>query len=360
MITKTLTESNLDDAKSVIRDRFDESCFALLEKELRNPGLRLYPEAGDIVYDDDGTPIAFQANMPRRVFLGQKEFVGMVGGMTCRKKDSPAESYIDLRVAANRHFKNGLLGFGNTCCRETASAQGRIVKKRNSLACNPPLSYSRLRIGLIRPIRAAIDVVLRKIRRGSQTAWPVFSTLDSVDFTFESDGILFRRAMGFSADFFDRLMESYLQTNKGLFCSRTAEELRWAFQDGISSGRNVLICAFENDAPVGYIIVKMDFERRRCQVGDWFARENDLRLLEALVKAAKRFLRQHTPVLAIETFGFPTFVQPIIERHFPIKRELGHNMFAWAVSREMRDEVLKIADTSESWFFGPYDGDGCF
>lgn len=359
MKTEFLTPDNLNDAKEVIRNRFDESCCDLLEKELRNPALKLYPESGEIVYGDDGKPIAFQANIPRRIFLGQKEFVGMVGGLTCLKKNSPPEAFIDLRAASNYHFKNGIMIFSNTSCKEMAATHARLLKKKNTLACNSIPSYARLRIGLIHPLRMAFNIIQNKIMRNVRRGFLTFTTLDSKDFSVMRKTVTFERYMTFPEDFFDRLMKAYLRKNKGLLCSRSAEELRWVFQETVSSGQSILICASENDIPLGYIIVKINFARCRCQIVDWFALENDLWLLESLVQVMKRYLRQHTPLLAIETFGFPTFVQPIISRHFPIERKLGHNMFAWRVKRELRDEILKMADTTDSWFFGPYDGDGC-
>jgi len=293
------------------------------------------------------------------MYWGQKEFVGMVGGMTCRTKDSPAETYIDLRAAANRHRKNGLIGFGNTCCLETASAQLRVSKKRDSCAFIGPASYSRLRFGLVHPFRTLIYAIRRKAFPKSMPAWTEIDTLGSKDFRIDKGGYVFQRSMSFSEDFFDKLMELHLQRNVGLFCSRTAEELRWVFEEDVKSGRSVLICAYEKEIPAGYVIVKLDSARRRGLLVDWFACDNNLHVLESLVEVVKRYLRRHTPMLAVETYGFPTFVQPIIERHFPHERRMDHNMFSWGVKRETRDEIVKIVDTPASWFFGPYDGDAC-
>lgn len=128
MKTVSLCNDNIEDAKSVIRDRFSESACDLLDKELENPYLKTYPRSGDIVYDDDGTPICFQANIPCRVYLGQCESLGVVGGTTCRK---PPDAYIDIRAAANAHLKQALLGFGNSCNVESAAAQLWVAGKKN-------------------------------------------------------------------------------------------------------------------------------------------------------------------------------------------------------------------------------------
>lgn len=360
MITRLLSEANLEDAKSVVRERFGESACQLLDWELRNPGLKDYPCPGDIVYDDDGVPICFQANIPRRVYLGQERHLGVVGGMTCRKKDAPVEAYIDIRVAADQHLKHALVGFGNSCNAESAAAQLRVSKKRNANGHIGPASCSRYLWRAIRPLECGMYFVRRKLLKQKQPAWKNVSTLDSLNWCGKFGEVEIRRLAKVEPGFFDVLMERYLKTNKGLCCSRTAEEIDWAFGERIGKGESVVLGGFDSVGPCGYILLKSNCFAKRWVIHDWFAIGNRAEILESLLKSACVYLRTQTPAMMLEVEGFPTWVQSLLGKYLPYTRKIGFNQFAWgSVNKELKERLKAVIDTPDSWFFGPYDGDEC-
>ena len=122
----------------------------------------------------------------------------------------------------------------------------------------------------------------------------------------------------------------------------------------------MLLGAFKDGKPVGYIVARSKQDAKRWQILDWFAIGNSLKTLEPLLAELCRFLKRRTSAMMLESIGFPTSVQPILKRYLPYERQTGHNAFSWCSSnKEFQEGVLPIIDTPKSWFFGPYDGDEC-
>lgn len=347
---KPLTDETLSDAEQVIRHRFDASAISVLQKALKNPFRKNIETVGFVGYED-GEPVAFEAQMMRNVYLGRKQIIGRIGGLSCVKNRQHVEAFLDVRFTADRNYRENSVSFGNTQIEETAN-----LAKRNKNACIGPDSYSRVCWGVVHPVDSFLYAVRRKVLRLPIPKWKPFSTLDSNSFCMKRNNLSFKRLLQVVPDFFDVLMSEYLKTNEGLVSSRTAEEIEWAYGDRIRTGEDVLLAAHDNDRPVGYIILRMLYGNRRALVIDWFAMGNDLKILEELLVIGKLYLKRHTPAMILEMVGFPTYVQPMIRKHLSHSRPIGHNMFSWG-SKSYRDELLPIIDTPKSWFFGPYDGD---
>ena len=359
METRPLDELNYDDAKSVVLDRFDEGAVCILNQVMRNPLRRICPDAGDIVYDE-GAPVCFQAVMLRRAYLKTKDVYGIVNGLTCLKKGAPAEAYIDLRLASRKSRGVSLFGFGNSANAESAYAASRVARKKSPTLFIGPESCTRFLWRAVRPLECLMYFIRRKIFKAGLPNWKEFSTLSSAGYEVKHRELVVRRLIEVKPEFFDVLMAEYIKTNEGLVCSRTAEEVEWIFGERVKNGQCVLLGAFRDGNPVGYIIARSKPDAKRWEIMDWFALENSPQILEPLLAELCRFLKRKTPAMMLEAIGFPTAAQPILGRYLSHARQVGHNVFSWGSgNKEFREGVLQIIDTSKSWFFGPYDGDEC-
>lgn len=353
---KPLTEATREDAKQVIRDRFDESACELLDMEMRNPLRSRCAEAGDIAYDD-GRPVCFQACILRRLYLGSEEVVGKVSGLTCVREGADVSALIDIRAAACKVRAGSRMGFGNSQNAETA----RIAHRAKNVVEGPE-SCTRVLWRAVRPLECFAYFVRRKLLKARMPAWKSYSTLGSAGFETKCGGLEVRRVMEVKPEFYDVLMKRYLETNEGLVCSRTAEEIEWIFGERIRNGQVVVLGAFDATGPVGYILLNGGAWAKRWAIHDWFAIRNDVLALRTLLDAACRFLKSATPAMMLECKGFPPFVQSLLKNHLPHVRQIGHNVFSCGSREpELREKLRKMA-TGEltCWFFGPYDGDICF
>lgn len=359
METKGLTEKTYDDAKTVVLDRFGTNALSVLDAVMNNPMRKICEDAGDIVYDN-GEPVCFQACMLRRLCLGVKELFGKVAGLTCLKNGAPPEAYIDVRIAANKPRAGYLIGFGNSQNAESAYAAHRLAKKKNPTTFEGPRASTRFLWRAIRPIDCLLYFIRRKVLKGGLPNWNEFSTLASAGYEVKRGDLTVRRLMTVKQQFFDVLMAEYLKANEGLVCSRTAEEVEWLFGERIKKGLCVALGVYKDEEPVGYIIARSNSFARRWQILDWFALGNKSEFLEASLAELCVFLKRKTPAMMLESVGFPMWVQPLLMRYLPHKRELGHNTFSWGSSnKDFRESVLQVIDSPKSWFFGPYDGDEC-
>ena len=359
METRPLTEETYEDAKSVVLNRFAEDAIEVLEAVMRNPMRRICADAGAVVYDG-GVPVCFQAAIIRKLFHGLKEVYGIAGALTCLKKGAPPEAFVDVRMAAKRPRAGSVIAFGNSQNAESAYVAHRLAKKKNPTTFEGPQSCTRFLWRAIRPVDCLLYFIRRKVLKGALPNWNEFSTLSSDDYKVKRGDLTVRRLMAVKPQFFDVLMTEYLKTNEGLVCSRTAEEIEWLFGEHIRSGQCVALGVFKNERPVGYIIAKSNTVARRWEILDWFALGNKAEYLEASLSELCVFLKRKTPAMMLESVGFPMWVQSLLRRYLPHKRELGLNTFSWSSSdKEFRESVLPIIESSKSWFFGPYDGDEC-
>jgi len=357
-MTKTIKpfcEETLDDALDLVEARFGRGACAQARKILRNPLRKLCADAGAIGYRD-GRPVCFQSAMLRRCYFGKKELLAVVGGMTCKvEKGCPASLLLETIARAEAPRLGSALNFGNSCCQATASLDEEGGGSRG------PESCTRYLWRAIRPLACLSYAVRRKVLKASVPKWPAFNTLGTIDFSFSDECWTVRRNGIGDLAFLTPLMRRYLAFNKGFVCSRTEEEVVWMYGERIANGQAVVLSAADSAGEAqGFIIFGSNAAARRWIVMDWFAIRNDVRCLEVLLKAACRFLKLQTPAMMLEAGGFPTLVQPILQKYLPYVRETGVNAFSWGTADEaLKMQLERTLDASESWFFGPYDGDLC-
>lgn len=351
---KPFTEDTLDDALSVVKERFPPEALRVAKKVIANPMRAYCTDAGTIGYRD-GRPVAFQAAMLRRLYIGQEVLWGTVGGLTCKvKKGCPLSVLLETIDRAAQPLNNGRISFGNSCRKETADID------QCGGAASGPISCSRFLWRAVRPIECLLYFIRRKLLKGSVPNWNQFSTLSSVNYCEKIGNHDIRRLYNGWQSRIDEFWVTCLERNEGLISSRSSSEMDWMFGERITKGEAVLLAAEQDDVIIGYIIVGAEPHARRWLIMDWIAADNDITILEGLVRGACRFLRRHTPAMILEAHGFPAWVQPILEKHLPFKRQMGFNFFNWgAYDGETRRLISSIINSDKSWFFGPYDGDLC-
>lgn len=351
---RPLIEDTVPDAASLVEARFGKTAKLTLGKLFRNPMRRVCSEFGDIAYEDEA-PACFQACILRRLYLGHSEIVGRVAGMTCSSLSASEAAFIDVRLAAQKPRGGCRMAFSNSQNEKSAFVNRKLKSEHLG-----PASTTRYLWRAIRPLECLMYFVWRKLLKKSLPVWRPFSTLSSANWMWKVGEIEVRRLSAVESAFFDELMKRYVAENRGLVCSRTAEEVDWIWGDRLKSGEVVVLGAFAHNVPVGYILLKSNEFAKRWVIHDWFAVGNDEGRLEILLKSALRFLRSKTPAMMLEVEGFPTWVQPLLKKYLPHVREIGHNQFSWKCKdKEFRAELEKVIDTRDSWFFGPYDGDEC-
>lgn len=310
--------------------------------------------SGAIGYKN-GEPVAFQMQMPRLLYCYQEQLKGLVGGMTCKALTGCLLSVLLETIDRSCSFAGlNTVSFGNSCCSETAQ-----MDEANDGMVGPE-SCTRFLWRVVRPLECLAYFICRKIFKAGLPHWKEFSTLSNADYEVKRGDLSIRRLMEIKPEFFDVLIAEYIKTNKGLVCSRTAEEVEWIFGERVKNGLCVLLGAFKDGNPVGYIIARSKPDAKRWEIMDWFALKNSSKILEPLLAELCNFLKRKTPAMMLEVICFPTVVQSILKCYLPHERQTGHNVFSWGSSnKEFRESVLPIIDMPNSWFFGPYDGDEC-
>ncbi len=347
-------EETLDDVLDVVRDRFDESACQQVRKLLNNPLRRICPETGDVAYED-GRPVVFQAAVPRRGFVGAKQFLGIASALLVSRHGASPVSLISLMERTNLPRHGSVVAFSNTAI-PVSMKLGRMLGV-DGVGC-PSCGIVRFAV----------------LRWGGFLKFCLHGCLPSfLVHIFNWIGFLVRplffrrkrsrtvvvRLRALDPKVFDEFWVDYLKTNEGVVLSRTAEELEWMFGKDVATGRNLLFSCQDGARLCGYIVLRaMNTERTRWMVADWIAIGNDRDLLSDLLLGAISGLRQISSATFLECIGFRMDVQDVIHRHLPFLRQAPNNSTTYkAHTLEMR-QALEKADRS-GWFFGPYDGDRC-
>ena len=355
---RPLTDDSLPDAEQVVRSRFPVSAIGILHKVMRNPMRKVCAEAGDIAYED-GRPIAFQALSGREMLFGSESLRGNVGGMTVLSEGASVEAMIDIKAASVKNRIGHRMGFGNTLC----AATEKMARKTKDLL--GPESCCWYRFKPIRPLVFLGYCIRRKVLKLAMPSWTPFNSLATGDFVWTQGDVSVRRLFAFDPGF-DDFWQRYRETNLGLVCSRTKEELDWIFGDEVAKGTAALLATYRGADLVGFVVLKDESDAgSRWQIMDWIALRNEATLLDALLAASVAFLRERTPAMLLESIGFPTFIQPVLKRHLPFRRTAGNNFFSYGYRKRktegkaFAEACEAVIDTPKSWFFGPYDGDMC-
>lgn len=351
---KTFTRATLDDALTLVRERFPAHAQEIARQALENPSLSDGMGSGAIGYRD-GRPVALQLGMPRKVYLGQDQILGLVGGMTCKAlKGCPLSVLLETIDRGCPLGGNVKISFGNTCCSSTSQmdeVNGAILG---------PASCTNFRYAVIRVIDFVQYVIRRKIFRMGIPHWDDALPVGNA-WSRRVGDIEVKREFSFCTESLSSFWTRYLRGNKGLVASRTPEELAWIFNDRLVKSQCVLLGAYTRNECVGYIILTSpSASARRWCIGDMIALRNDAEIISVLLSSAKRFLRRCTPAFLFETIGFPMCIQDTIALHMPFKRKVNCNFFSYAFAdQDWKDRYSKLINSSVSWFFGPYDGDMC-
>ena len=351
---RVFNEETLDDALNVVRDRFDESACRQVRKLLGNPMRRICPDVGDVAYEE-GRPVAFQAAVPRRGYVRDVPFLGIAGGLLAAKRGTSPVTVFNLMEKTNAPRHGSTVVFGNTAIPVSMKLNRMLGVDGVGCPSCGIVRFAVLRFG--RFLNFCVHgrlppVLVHLIDWSGGVVRPFF-------FRRERSQTIGSRLELFDAKQFDAFWSKYLKTNDGVALSRTAEELKWMFEDDLASGRNLLFVREDGDGVCGYIVVRaMNAERTRWMIADWIALANDKAVLSDLLRDAVRGLRQIRPAAFLECIGFRMDMQDVIHRHLPFTRKAPNNSTNYKVHTAEMKQALDSADRS-GWFFGPYDGDRC-
>ena len=350
MTVKPLTRNTISDAEAVIKDRFPGESLNVFKSVMTNPLLAECEEAGDIVYED-GEPICFRAAILRNMYLGQKKIRGRVRGFTCIKKGASAEAIIEVQQAARKNKRGCSIAFSNSQCRETEK-MARIMRAKLG-----PESCTRFLCRFVRPLQCLLYLIRRRVFKLSIPNWPIFDSLGIEYKKSCKNSISVMRVMN-DVTFFNKLDESIRTANKGVICARTHTDVNWLFGGRIDSGRIVVLGAFREGNPIGYVAIDGGDNGKRWMVVDWVAVNNDENTLDVLLECAVEFVRYYTPCILLECIGFEQRIQHLLKKYFRGTRKFGCNIFSYNVVDKQLQSEFDCAFKGEcSWFFGPYDGD---
>lgn len=318
---KPFDESTFSDAKALTDDLFEPKPGNVLEKILSNPLRKEISatSAGEIVYQD-GKAVAFQAAIVRRLFIGKRPFIGIVGSTLCSRPETSPVLLMQLMKATIKSRYGSKLFFANT-----ANIASMKMNRLLGVKGAGPRTCERIRFGVMW-VPGFLKFLLPRPKAKA------VSDIDEV--------------------FFDSLWERYLSGNKGLVSSRSARELRWMFGDGLTSGNTVMLGSYDADNQlVGYIVVSSTHGGKRWMVMDWIALRNDKCILKALLVSAVRHLRKYKRSFLLEMVGYTEEGDRIASSVLPFVRKAKSNSCLW----KFNDTRAAMPD--DSWFFGAYDGD---
>lgn len=319
---KPFDETTLRDAKSVVGAVFSPKVYPLLEKILANPLRRELgsSSAGDIAYQD-GKPVAFQAAIVRRLYIGKEPIVGVVGSTLGALPETSPVMLMQLMKRTIAPRNGSVLFFANTA-NMTSMKMNRLlgVKGAGPSSCEKirftfAVSLPILRCFIPRPSAVRVDKI------------------DKVQF----------------GSFWAR----YLDSNKGLVASRSAAEIEWMFGDNIARGTDVMLVEYDGSEISGHIVIRESRNGKRWMIVDMVAIDNNPDVLRSLLNSAVSFLRREKKSVVLESIGFPEYVSMLLKRELPFARKTKNNTFIWSCSAKIQDVM------DRSWFFGPYDGDRC-
>lgn len=349
------TEETFPLVEGLVVSRFGANALPALRRILDNPLRRRIAPAGCIGMKD-GKAVCFKAATVRRAYLGQEEWLGLVGGYFCKaEKGCPLSVVLEVRERAewNRYPCRGR--FGNTCIYAT-------MRMNAQLGAQPgPAGWESMRFGVVHPLRFLRLLARRKLLRRPQPAAPrtVAPEVESGPFARLGAGGVFRLVSPDAGigDFWRR----YLSGNRGIVASRDPETLEWLFGGAVRAGKCLMLALRRQDAVEGFIVLgPMPGSPFRWRILDLIALENDPVRLETLLRGARACLRRETEAITMEATGFPDFVQPVLDGTMPHVRKTGHNRFEWLTDDgEIRRGIEKTGNSPDGWFFGPFDGDYC-
>ncbi len=356
--TQFFSEECIDDVVALVHKcGLSTSSEYLRTHLLLNPSLSVsdrFP-AGIVIYEEDKC-IAFQGLVFRRLFFKEKAVWGCEGSVLAIDK---AYSYAVGELIENIMKPYGeSIYYGNTCIPQTV----RLLKVAGMRSLGPRscevISFFVLRWGDF------LRVLLKK--QGVEMPSLVRATANIVGYVLNA-GFYQRlrsktkaeKRTHFDAEDFDQFWRDYLHGSDGVATSRTSAELKWLFEEGLLSGRFVLLVRKIEEHIVGYVVLKQHRAETgfRWMVADWIALNNDSDVLHDLLLDARRFAAI-TGAFCLEITGFPMRIQPTVRSCFPFVRKALGNTFAYKLFDDLLREAL-LETPDKGWFWGPMDGDRC-
>lgn len=352
---RPFNEKTIDDFKEVVRARFSDAATKLADKVMANPARSAGMDSGAIGYAD-GKPVCIRASIIRRVYFGGRQFLGVVGGMLAKKHGAD-------RSLLKRVVKNSILPRSDSKLFFTNTSVAACVRlnKEAGVEGQGPGSWLCRRVVVFRPILskwlrfAAVHPRIPKLRFSNFTLPFTEGVIDNF-----ADGMCLRREIALNDSDLDCFWARYLSTNKGLVASRTAAEVNWAYGDRLTKNA-VFISLNRQNEILGYIVASFSDQGGLIwNIIDWIALDNDLRMLEILMKAMVGYIRSNTPAIELRISGFPKYVQSIISKYATCVDAIGHNPYLFhCYDSALLDTLSKDGVDECSWFWGPYDGDMC-
>ena len=345
---QNLSNKNLDAVKVLVSEMFSPESFSIVEQAMKNPLLEQYPDVslGEVAIKD-GKPVAFRMAVLRRLYYGQKPILGVVGSTLCSKKGTPGALLLGL-LRRNTASRGGSeIFFTNTSC----AASGKL-NRAVGVKGQGPDSSAVDHVAIVRLIPALAYLLRKALKRGVRQV-----PMPSVDKEFSTRiaDLVVSRAHDLGQSIMDAFWEKYLKGNKGLVCSRSGAEIDWMFGDRIREGSMVLLQALRENVLIGYVVLNLTSDGA-VRVLDIIALGNDNAILKALLKASRKFIRTCTNHFLLKIAGYPPGHSEVFESVFKLKRPFGYNPCLYKFEKGSEIDLAQMT-SSDSWFFGPYDGD---
>lgn len=349
---RPLTEQTAEDFKVVVARMFSRDATKRIDYLLTNPLRRRCASCGDVVYEER-RPVCIQAAILRRMYWGQNEFLGVIGGFLARVPEASPETLLQViaRTVASRGGSR--LFFANTAVKTTVKLYGLLGIKSNG-----GISWGCLRARRLRPLLGWYLAQCERHPRLPKIRFSVWSPRREECVVFRKGGIVIRRRLAVVEQEADDLWRRYLTGNRGVVSSRDAETLNWIFGAQLAKGRALLFGAYKADCLIGYVIVnRASTASRIWRVMDLLVEGDDPDTMDCLLNGAVSYLRKRARAVEVTVRGFPLKVDALLRRHFNREVKLANNPFLFAAQGDESMNVAVAQSLVDGWFGCPYDGD---
>lgn len=311
------------------------------------------------ILEDRESVVGYIDSIPREVYLGQTQLKGAIRGSFYVREEY--RDYLSILMFAMLDQQWCDLFMVNSSNEHSGPVNRALRFKEGPPSCAGvnyrAFSYAGLLL-----------YGLRKSKRFSPLFFPIAATIGHLfggvwslkkrifpdPLPKERSGLTPRRIENITDELFEPFWNELLVGNRGLLTSRRPELLRWTFQAGLDSGLKIMLGRFDGELLRGVITLRVHTTRDgfpRARVIDWIAVNNDKAVLGDLLRDAILYVWKEKCGILIQLSGFPESVQPLVREYFPRFRGKPNTFFYKTRNREVQTVF------SESWFFGPYDGD---
>lgn len=157
---------------------------------------------------------------------------------------------------------------------------------------------------------------------------------------------------------FDDLWQRKLGEGLKLLAHRTAETLRWHYDDEGRPNPPFLLAAYQDERLVGYVgVVRQDAPHlglNRARVADIFVERDDPEVIRSLLIAAMQHARQRGAYM-LEVIGFPESIRRGLADLRPFELRDDSTPFLF---RGIDPKLHQALSTPDVWYASLYDGDG--